>query len=1190
MMNSKPDFEIANSQTEFSGVQGQNNWYYGYYDGPFTSSDFQQMTQFSGGWFVQYENYWTFLSSNGGHPNGVITSGGRTPVEHWAVRRWVSEVDGEIQIYGTLAKADVGGGNGIIGHIFVDGVKVWSQSIAGTDGTGVNYQIQTKVKLGSVVDFAIDPKDANDVVDSTSFTAQINALNQTPTNLTLSNLHVPTFSTPTNFTGVAHPRSIKVGDFNSDGKLDLAVANYVNNNVSVLLGTGTGSFSSATNFAVGINPASITTGDFNADGKLDLAVANVNSQNVSVLLGTGTGSFGTATNFAVGINPGSITTGDFNADGKLDLAVANVNSQNVSVLLGTGTGSFSSATNFAVGVNPQSVTVGDFNGDGKLDLAVANANPSFNNVSVLLGTGTGSFGAATNFAVGTHPSAIAVGDFNKDGKLDLVTANYYSNNISILLGTGTGSFSIANNFAVVLNPNAVTVEDFNSDGTLDLAVTNAGSDSISLLLGTGTGSFSSATNLSVVSNPISVTEGDFNRDGKLDLVTANLSSDNLSILLNLTTSSININENVAANTVIGNFSTTDPDTGDTFTYSLVTGTGSTDNAFFTITGNQLKTNAVFDFETKNSYSIRVQTKDQGGLSYEKQLTIGINNIDNNAITGTANNENFTSTNDKDIIDAGAGNDTVTSLFANLQQSDTIDGNAGTDTLVITGGTSATNLTINAGNSTNQIPSITGTTIFGFECFDLSSFIGKISFLGTTGNDWIQAGAGNDYLDPGTGNDTMIGGSGNDIYVVDSIGDVVTETSTLSTEIDTVQSSISYTLGVNVENLTLIGTENINGTGNSLNNNITGNVANNTLNGLDGDDVFFSLAGDDIINAGNGNDTVFAGLGNDTLNGDVGNDTLYGEEGNDIISGGDGNDFLVGGAGSDTIIGGSGNDIYVVDSIGDVVTETSTLATEIDTVQSSISYTLGVNVENLTLIGTENINGTGNSLNNNITGNAANNILNGLDGDDVFFSLAGDDIINAGNGNDTVFAGLGNDTLNGDVGNDTLYGEEGNDIISGGDGNDLLYGDADNDTLSGGAGGDTLTGGLGADRFVYSNVGDSLLGTPDRIIDFNPVEGDRIVVNSLPTALFNVGVLSTASYSTLNAAAIAAYEDANPNLTGSQPLTTNQAVFFGWNGGTYLSVNDGIAGFNASSDLFINVTGITGTLATGSLTPNNYFSV
>ncbi|MCA2642153.1 FG-GAP-like repeat-containing protein, partial [Microcystis sp. M087S2] len=339
------------------------------------------------------------------------------------------------------------------------------------------------------------------------------------------------FSAATNFTVGTSPISVTVGDFNGDGKSDLAVANYNSNNVSVLLGTGTGSFGAATNFTVGTGPISVTVGDFNGDGKSDLAVANRYSNNVSVLLGTGTGSFGTATNFSVGINPRSVTVGDFNGDGKSDLAVANRYSNNVSVLLGTGTGSFGPATNFTVGSYPWSVTVGDFNGDGKSDLAVANVNSS--TVSVLLGTGTGSFGAATNFTVGSSPYSVAVGDFNGDGKSDLATANFNSN-VSVLLGTGTGSFGAATNFTVGTAPRSVTVGDFNGDGKSDLAVANANSSNVSVLLGTGTGSFGAATNFTVGNGPISVRVGDFNGDGKSDLATTNGSTNNVSVLLNTT--------------------------------------------------------------------------------------------------------------------------------------------------------------------------------------------------------------------------------------------------------------------------------------------------------------------------------------------------------------------------------------------------------------------------------------------------------------------------------------------------------------------------------------------------------------------------------------------------------------------------------------------------------------------------------
>ncbi|MFM6548257.1 MAG: FG-GAP-like repeat-containing protein, partial [Microcystis panniformis] len=393
------------------------------------------------------------------------------------------------------------------------------------------------------------------------------------------------FSPPTNFTVGNRPYSVTVGDFNGDGKSDLAVANANSSYVSVLLGTGTGSFGTATNFTVGNGPRSVTVGDFNGDGKSDLAVANSYSNNVSVLLGTGTGSFGPATNFTVGTGPTSVTVGDFNGDGKSDLAVANVNSNNVSVLLGTGTGSFGTATNFSVGSLPNSVAVGDFNGDGKLDLAVANIVSS--NVSVLLGTGTGSFGPATNFTVGTGPTSVTVGDFNGDGKLDLATANYNGNNVSVLLGTGTGSFGTATNFSVGNRPYSVTVGDFNGDGKSDLAVANR-YGTVSVLLGTGTGSFGTATNFSVGNRPSSVTVGDFNGDGKSDLATANPSNGgSISILLNA--------DPTATVTI------TDPSISLTINDVTVTeGNSGTTNAVFTVSLSSAASTVVsVDYATAN---------------------------------------------------------------------------------------------------------------------------------------------------------------------------------------------------------------------------------------------------------------------------------------------------------------------------------------------------------------------------------------------------------------------------------------------------------------------------------------------------------------------------------------------------------------------------------------------------------------
>ena len=258
------------------------------------------------------------------------------------------------------------------------------------------------------------------------------------------------FAATTNFEGGSS--AVAVGDFNGDGRQDLTVATidnpFASTSVSIFLGTGTGSFNLRDPVFTGFPPIfgikSLVVGDFNQDGRQDLAWTNQSTENVSIALGNGDGTFGAVTNFPAGDGPSSAAVGDFNGDGKQDLAVANVNSDNVSILLGDGMGSFGAATNFPAGDGPSSVATGDFNGDGKQDLAVANVNSD--NVSILLGDGMGSFGAATNFPAGDGPSSVATGDFNGDGKQDLAVANVNSDNVSILLGDGMGSFGAATNF------------------------------------------------------------------------------------------------------------------------------------------------------------------------------------------------------------------------------------------------------------------------------------------------------------------------------------------------------------------------------------------------------------------------------------------------------------------------------------------------------------------------------------------------------------------------------------------------------------------------------------------------------------------------------------------------------------------------------------------------------------------------
>jgi hypothetical protein len=348
----------------------------------------------------------------------------------------------------------------------------------------------------------------------------------------------------------ADPTSVAVGDFNGDGKLDLAVVNSVSNNLSILLGDGTGHFTLASSPGIGLGygPSIVAVGDFNGDGKLDLAVSNdcqdfwcAAPATVSILLGDGTGHFTLASNPVVGYYNRSVAVGDFNGDGKLDLAVVGEDWYTggpniVSILLGDGTGQFTLASVLTPGIQPALVAVGDFNGDGKLDLAVADICADWSctsgAVDILLGDGTGNFTwVASSPAVGSWPSSVAVGDFNGDGKLDIAVANLYSNNVSILLGDGTGNFTLASSPAVGVWPWSVAIGDFNGDGKLDLAVANEWYGDLTILLGDGTGNFTGVSLPATGSAPTSVAIGDFNGDGKLDLAVAIQGNNTLSILL-----------------------------------------------------------------------------------------------------------------------------------------------------------------------------------------------------------------------------------------------------------------------------------------------------------------------------------------------------------------------------------------------------------------------------------------------------------------------------------------------------------------------------------------------------------------------------------------------------------------------------------------------------------------------------------
>ena len=341
------------------------------------------------------------------------------------------------------------------------------------------------------------------------------------------------------------PTAIAVGDFNRDGSSDLVVTNGRSASVTILLGNGQGQFSAGPNspFAVGEGPQAVAVGNFTSDSNLDLAVVNAGSGTVTILLGTGQGQFSPAPGSPIGAgsSPQAVAVAEVTGDGNLDLAVVDAASGAVIVLLGDGFGQFGQAAGspLAVGFNPQAVAVGDFTGDGALDLAAANAGG--NDVSVLLNTTptttTACFAPAAGspITVGTFPGAVAVGDFNNDGPLDLAVTNGLSFTVSILLGNGLGEFSPApgSPISVGRQPVAVAGADFNADGNLDLAVVDAADANVTILLGNGQGEFTQAAGspFGVGLLPFSIAVGDLNNDGKPDLVTGNLNSDSVTVLL-----------------------------------------------------------------------------------------------------------------------------------------------------------------------------------------------------------------------------------------------------------------------------------------------------------------------------------------------------------------------------------------------------------------------------------------------------------------------------------------------------------------------------------------------------------------------------------------------------------------------------------------------------------------------------------
>ena len=341
----------------------------------------------------------------------------------------------------------------------------------------------------------------------------------------------PLFDTASTYGVGGSPYNIATGDFNRDGRLDLAIAN--GSNIVVLLASSSGGFASAVSYSSGDSrPYGIAVGDLNGDGIADIVVGNYNNSTVGVLLGRGDGTFAPVVTYASGgANADAVAIADVNGDGKRDVIVTNNWGGNVGVLLGNGDGTLGAVTTYSVLSSfPQSVAVADFNGDGRPDLAVPDA---WGHVDVFLNNGNGTFAGAVSYGPNTsNPLLIATGDFNGDGKTDLAAANANNGTVSVMLGNGNGTFAADVTYSTGGSAAyGVATGDFNKDGYLDLAVTNSSSGTVGILPGKGNGTFGSAVTYSVGgSTPYAVISGDFNGDGALDLAVANEGSGTVGVL------------------------------------------------------------------------------------------------------------------------------------------------------------------------------------------------------------------------------------------------------------------------------------------------------------------------------------------------------------------------------------------------------------------------------------------------------------------------------------------------------------------------------------------------------------------------------------------------------------------------------------------------------------------------------------